>query len=410
MGRSTDFSSYADDVKEMMAEGMGRGRIAKALNITTSKAQRWMAKVLKQLTESETEALREAARVARSRQKSMDKNRVREKVLRESFRVENAVEEYNKELTELLKNNKFSKLTKTHNASGEAVGVIQVSDIHFNELIDIQNVNKCDFEICAKRFKLLAERAKVYFKSFGIGNVLIAMTGDMMNSDRRLDELLNMATNRSKATFVSVDILQQFIIDLNKDFDITIAYVTGNESRIPKDVGWSEAVATDNYDTTIFNMLKYMFIDAPGVTFVDGDPIELQINVNGKHFLLLHGNSCIKSDIEKSVAQIKGRYAAKGICIDYVIFGHMHSARIGDGYARSSSMAGANAYSEQALNLTGRASQNIYLVHDGLIDGIKIDLQIIDGEGYNIDKALEAYNCKSVSKVNKPKAVFKVVI
>ena len=40
------------------------------------------------------------------------------------------------------------------------------------------------------------------------------MQGDLLNSDRRLDELLQMATNRTKATFLEVDIFQQIILHL----------------------------------------------------------------------------------------------------------------------------------------------------------------------------------------------------
>ena len=70
------------------------------------------------------------------------------------------------------------------------------------------------------------------------------------------------------------------------------------------------------------------------------------------------------------------RYKARGTNVDYVIFGHIHSARVGDTFSRSSSMVGANDYSEKALNLAGRASQNCYIFYEnGNRDGIKIDLQ-----------------------------------
>ena len=92
----------------------------------------------------------------------------------------------------------------------------------------------------------------------------------------------------------------------------------------------------------------------------------------------------------------------KGTKIDYVIFGHVHSARGGDTFGRSSSMVGANDYSEKALNIGGRASQNAYVFYDnGNRDGIKIDLQNVDCDGYDIDKTLEAYNAKSAKKTNK---------
>ena len=101
----------------------------------------------------------------------------------------------------------------------------------------------------------------------------------------------------------------------------------------------------------------------------------------------------------------------KGTKIDYVIFGHVHSARVGDTFGRSSSMVGANDYSEKALNLGGRASQNCYVFYNnGNRDGIKVDLQNVNCKGYEIDKTLEAYNAKSAKKSKKSETIFKVVV
>ena len=126
---------------------------------------------------------------------------------------------------------------------------------------------------------------------------------------------------------------------------------------------------------------------------------------------MLHGHGAISAGVEKYINQICGRYSMKGIRIDYVIFGHVHSARVGDVFGRSSSMVGANDYSEKALNLGGRASQNAYVFYDsGNRDGIKIDLQNVDCKGYNIDKTLEAYNAKSAKKSKKTETIFKVVV
>ena len=105
-----------------------------------------------------------------------------------------------------------------------------------------------------------------------------------------------------------------------------------------------------------------------------------------------------------------GRYANRGVSVDYVISGHIHSARIGDIYSRSSSMVGANDYSEKGLNLSGRASQNCYIFYDnGNRDGVKIDLQNIDGQdGYDIEKSLRAYNPKSAQKLKPKTTIFEV--
>ena len=177
-----------------------------------------------------------------------------------------------------------------------------------------------------------------------------------------------------------------------------------------KDWGWSEMLASDNYDFTIFKTLEYLFKDSD-INFINGDPTELIVEVAGQNLLVLHGNGSIKKGIDTSITQIMGRYKARGLNVDYVIFGHIHSARVGDNFSRSSSMVGANDYSEKALNLAGRASQNCYVFYDnGNRDGIKIDLQNYDDDMYDIDKSLEAYNAKSHNKLNQGTTIFKVVV
>ena len=281
--------------------------------------------------------------------------------------------------------------------------------MHFNELIDLEH-NQYDFSVASKRCKYFVKRAISFFKSQGVTNMLIAMTGDLLNSDRRLDELLSMATNRAKATFLAVDIFQQIILELNKEFNVSVAAVTGNESRVKDNWGWSKMMASDNYDFTIFKTLEYIFRESD-INFINGDPTELVVEVAGQNLLMLHGNGAIKRGLDTSVTQLMGRYKARGINVDYVIFGHVHSARVGDTFSRSSSMVGANDYSEKALNLAGRASQNCYIFYEnGNRDGIKIDLQNYDDDMYDIDESLEAYNAKSHDKVNQGTTIFKVVV
>ena len=355
------------------------------------------------------ELIQENVRLAKQKQSAQDRNRIQNKSFREYARVENAVSEYTKQLTRLFDKYKLSTYTQKHSEETSCVGVIQFSDVHFNELVDLPH-NKYDFTVASKRCKHFVNQATKYFKAFGVTNVLMVQSGDLLNSDRRLDELLNMATNRAKATFLAVDILQQVIMDLNSNFNVSVAMVTGNESRVKKDWGWSGNIASDNYDYTIFQTLRYIFRDTD-IAFVDGDPTEVVVEVAGQNLLVLHGNGSIKKGIDTSITQIMGRYRARGIDINYVIFGHIHSARVGDNFSRSSSMVGANDYSEKALNLSGRASQNCYIFYkNGNRDGIKVDLQNYTDDMYDIEKSLESYNAKSHDKLNVGKTIFKVVV
>ena len=352
-------------------------------------------------------------KLAKQKQAQQDQNRISNKAFREQARVENAVAEYSKELIKVLTDNNMSKYTVKHNKKGKSVGVFHLSDIHFNELVNLVH-NKYDFTIASIRIRMHVQAAKLHFKAYGITRVLVAITADLMNSDRRLDEKLAMATNRSKATFLAVDILQQAIIDLNKDFQITVAGVCGNEGRVGQELGWVENVASDNYDYTIYHMLRKIFEGSKGVTF---DPmqnaLETVVTVAGQNLLLVHGHALKHGSLGSSVAQKKAQYmSSHGIAIDFVIFGHIHEALISDGFARSGSPVGDNAFSANALNLTGRASQNLYIFHEnGNRDGIKVDLQNIEGcAPYNFDKAIEAYNPKSADKSRPTQTIFQVII
>ena len=366
----------------------------------------FIQKYLKEFHEENAEITDYSTRLATKVQKFADTNRIERKSFRDNARVSNALEEYNEQITIALKS--IKPFTIKHEVvDNTAIGFIQLSDLHLNELIDIEG-NKYDFNVAAQRLKLLAIKAKKYLN--GIKNVVIGLTGDILNNDIILDKLLNQATNRAKATVLSFYLLEQFILDLNSEFNISIVGVTGNEGRAKKELGYSEILATDNYDFTILNMLKVAFRNS-SINFIDSNGSEQIINIANNNVLIMHGLS-IKNDIEKSIQQTIGKYATKGIIIDYVFIGHIHSARIGDLYARSSSMCGANAYSDYGLNLASRASQNLAIFYNNKShDVFKIDLQNCDKiQGYKIIKELEAYNAKSVDKCKENTPIFTIVI
>lgn len=258
----------------------------------------------------------------RLKQQNKDLSRVDRKTLREYLRVENSVIEYHKELIKVLNKHKLPKTTKkTKITISKGVGIFHLTDLHFNELVDLE-FNKYDFNIAAKRLKKLVNRAKIYFKANKIRKVLIAMTGDLINSDRRLDELLSEATNRSNATFLAVSLLKQVILDLNQDYEISLVNVVGNESRVQENLGWTEILASDNYDNTIYNFLKYIFIDSD-INFITGNSIEQVVEVNNQNVLFVHGNQ-FKSKLEQTTQKIKGKYSARDTKISFVISGHLH--------------------------------------------------------------------------------------
>lgn len=335
--------------------------------------------------------------LARTVQRQRDLLRVERKHTRENSRVTNMLEELTTALCDVFGEYDLSADVVTHQSTkGSSVGVIQLSDLHFGERIHEYVGNVFDTGGVAARLKKFVNKASVIFKALGVQNILLALTGDLINSDRRLDEITANASNRAKIVFTAVDILQQLILDLNKNFNVTVASVCGNESRIGKDVAWGTAVASDSFDLMIHEILSRLFVNASGVHFIEmADPLECVVDVNGANFLLVHGHNGLSNTarMESEVSKVRSKYAARGVMIDYVISGHIHSAYISDCFSRSSGLPGGNAYSDKALNLTSRSSQNIFVVDaDKSIHGIKIDLQEFDKNfAYSYNAETEEY-------------------
>tara|TARA_R100001530_G_scaffold56084_1_gene41026 strand:- start:3376 stop:4605 length:1230 start_codon:yes stop_codon:yes gene_type:complete len=405
------YLEYKDEIINLFESGVGYTDIARHLNekylldVSVDYLRKQVADVVSFII-ADKEIIEYNLRLAKQKQKAQDLNRIANKSFREFARQENALEEYNKELIKVLKENSINVELVEQKKDSESVVVVQVADTHFNELVDLQT-NRYDFKIASKRLQKFAYYIKQYAELHNASSFLVAITGDLMNSDRRLDEKLAMATNRSKATFLAVHLLKHFILDLQEQANVRVCCVTGNESRITEFCGWVDIVASDNYDFTIFEILRLLL---PDIEFIRGDALEVVVNINGKNMLVIHGHQLGKMD-SNQVGKVISKYSSKGIIIDFIICGHLHETMIRDNIARSASLVGSNSYSEKALNLSGSAAQNIYIfTNDGRQD-VRIDLQDIDGwDGYDIDMELASYNTKSLEKTHKKETIFKIIV
>lgn len=344
------------------------------------------------------------------KQRLTDINSVIKKENREAYRVYNSLEETYKEYVELLKkcplaDFKIEPISRPSETK-KKWGCIQLSDIHANETIDpSESMGNCfDFVIFAKRLQKYVDKARQYFKANGITNVLVAGTGDWINSDRRLSEKMVSATSQIRAALLTTHLVQQAIIDLAKEFDVSFAGVVGNESRaFQLDFDTADILASNNFDFLIYEQLKMLFTGKP-VTFATmknnvQDVVSLP---NGFNMLLTHG-TFLKNSPDRSLPKLVQNYTLQGIPIHMILCGHIHSASVGDIVSRSSSLCGGNSYSTNDLGCGSRASQNIYIINDDKgYDGVKIDLQNTDGYiGYNIIPELERYNVRSASPNTK---------
>lgn len=361
------------------------------------------------------EILEENHKLSHQKQKLQDINRIERKNWRGRARLSNALEEIDKELISLLKSKKTpiignNKKISPVKPNSDSIGIIQLSDLHLNECVS-NSFGTYNWEIASKRLRKHFLSSMREFKANNINKVLIALTGDIFNSNRHLDEILLNATNRANALFLGFSLFRSAIIELiDNGFDVSVTFVAGNESRIEQECYSTNILANDNFDVMLFHMLRINLDDR--VNFIIPDNVlESVVSVNDKNILLIHGNFGITKDIDNSISKFYSRYASIGVKLDYVLFGHIHNALISDLYARSSSMVGNNDYANFGLNLYGRPSQNFFIVSKDSITGVRNDLEDTDNIiGYEYDKTLEAYNSQSQSKLYPEKTIIKIVI
>ena len=179
--------------------------------------------------ERDPEIILENIRLAKQVQKQQDINRIKNKSFRENARLENALTvlagEIKKELKEHAKELSKINIKPLQRSDKKGVGVIHITDTHGNELINLPH-NKYDFDVLSKRMRLYINESCEYFKFMGVSRVLFVSGGDTLNSDRRLDEILNASTNRAKASILMLSIFKQAILDVrNRGYAVDIVSV-----------------------------------------------------------------------------------------------------------------------------------------------------------------------------------------
>ena len=409
------------EFKDDMSAGSGRMKLQSKFGISERGVQNLM-KLAKAGSENEITAHRETY-LSTQAVKYRDKFNNIKRTSTADTRYSNAVEELLSEVLDVLKVYDFKKFMPVVRScvknEERVIGILQLADLHLNEcveLIDTLGFNKFSYAEAVKRLKKHVETARKYFKAEGVTEVLVANTGDVLNSDRRLDEIVTNSGNRSKAMIIAVDIIKQLLLDLSKDYKVSYLTVAGNEARKYDEMTFNNATFSNNYDVDIHTILSYLLQTSD----IDFKPLvsafETLVDVNGNNIVFIHGQQLKAKDPEHSITKIFAKYSQAGYKINYVICGHIHSTYNSDFFSRSSSLVGDNSYSNNCLLLTGKAAQNIYIVRPKSINTITVDLQDISTQdtSYDYDEELArgTTQMKSRKKLNllNTKEIIKVVI
>ena len=207
------------------------------------------------------------------------------------------------------------------------------------------------------------------------------------------------------------DLFLKFLMQLSEHFKVSVVSVLGNESRVGKEMPFSEEGLSDSYDLMIVGMVKEIVTSSknPNITFGSIDGVESIINIKGNKILITH-DLPKATDSQKGTQSVVGMKYLQGTPIDYMVAGHIHSTMNQMYGFRSSALCGANSYSDNALHLAGRAGQNIYFIGEGYMHAMGVDLQNYTDDWFDISSKLMEYHCKSVEKTKHRETVMSIVI
>lgn len=310
------------------------------------------------------------AQLERSNQLLKDKNSRLQRSLRNSNRDCNKVDAIIDGIRDNIEviNNKWSPL-KSNEMDHDRIAIVQLSDVHFNESVRtecVKGTNEYNWDIAAKRLKKYADEVKRYLKFNNIGHVIIALTGDMFNSPRRYDEIVDNQDSSCVALLTGCDLICKFILDVcdvdgKKVRKANVFSVFGNESRLKQDytsVHWE-----DSFDYLLHQIAKMRLKACEYIHFEEPtlDHSLVIKNVLGANILLIHGhnNTTYSKELEKYT---KNPNLDERVIIDYLLWGHYHSTKLDERSRRSASLVGNNAYNYHRLGLHGAAEQNLHIL------------------------------------------------
>lgn len=351
--------------------------------------RKYRSKIIKSSDVYENEIVRMKA----SNQRLQDKNRIANKLLREHNRYLNSTSDVLEDILHKLKSFNIFKVepVNTKYTVVDKTAIIQLTDLHLGEQVtseDTLGYNEFGMEIGSKRLWKYAREIE-YTLGDSVTDIIVAFTGDLLNSDRRVDELLTNAGTRSETFVQSLQILSGFLTDLARRYRVTVLSVVGNESRMDQDPPFRDPI--HNFDFLIHKCLSMLLSDCKDrIKFLDVDRnYEKVYPVGGLNILFYHGYKYTPNKISKFIM----KYNQLGMLIDYVITGHIHAPSIEENQSRSGSIVGSDFYSVFSLHAVARATQTLYNIKrevnssKSCISPVVIDLQNISGcQMYKFDK------------------------
>lgn len=282
-----------------------------------------------------------------------DKLRVLRAEDRKGFRVSDKVDYMLDKCLEIADAYPSKHINATKKPHSKCWAIAHLSDLHISKVVDLPH-NTYNYEVAKSRLKNYFTTFKHECYHRGISDIVIAMTGDNFQLDRLREQSHTNEKVRAEALLDGFDIMVSVIDDLlEQGFNVSLAGINGNESRLLTDEhqGNVDKLIKNNFDFLLFQMLKRKYTNQ--CNFLnDCDTLEFMFEVNGKLFIIVHGDKLKHSQLDKEIdkvrlkwLQITGKYS------DHVLLGHVHQFLSTPTFTRASSLVGADEYAFNGLTI-----------------------------------------------------------
>ena len=282
-----------------------------------------------------------------------------------------------------------------HGTSG--IPMLFLSDIHFDEVVRQQEMNypnEYNRSIAVRRLRHTFEQSvfllKTVMANTEYGGFVLALGGDMVsgNIHKELRE-----TNAEKILKTCLDMsvyLSAGIKLLADEFGrVFVPCVTGNHGRLNEKYHF-KARARDNFDWLIYQLLVRDFADDPRVVIQAPETPDLLFSINGKRFLLTHGDqfhggsgiSGIFPPLMLGHHRKQKKQASFNAPFDVMMVGHFHQYIHTESLIVNGSMKGYDEFADQFNFPPEPAQQSLCTITNSGKIAIRMPIDC-DGYGKN---------------------------
>ena len=260
----------------------------------------WDDCLLSQITEEEVFEKLETERdeLYKQQVKTGDKLREYRKLLRTDARIEN-LKDIIIDSAEKISKNKPFKLNKDNYIETDKIGIIQISDWHFDEIVD-NFLNKFDHEEFDRRIEKLTKDVIKYGKSNDINTLKVLNHNDLISGNIHVSTRVMSEEDAIFQTQYVAEALGNVLFEWGKEFNkVEFLGVLDNHSRLNKNK--KEHIEKENLSKFIPWFLKVRLKDVNNVEIIDNSIDENIgiVDIFNKKAFFVHGHL----DSNKNVIQ-----------------------------------------------------------------------------------------------------------